>query len=160
VLFTHSLCFFKEELTMILDALLRLSADQQVTATANATNVVDLGGPTPKRRVTVGEPLSAVLAIGALGTTTGSLVVKIIAADTADLLTNPKTIGQIDLALADIKVGNVFVIGLSQGPSGGRYIGASYTVTGTVDGTMELFLQPLNMASVAPEHYADAISVG
>lgn len=49
---------------MILDALLRLSDNQALTAgTVVSTNSVDLGDVTPKRDVGIGEPIAIIVAV-------------------------------------------------------------------------------------------------
>jgi hypothetical protein len=143
---------------MILDALLQVSAAQQVTADAVSENTVDFGDVTPKRKVAVGEPLALVVAITALGTTTGSAVFQVIQSAAA-ALTSPQVIGSIALATADLAVGKVYIIPLGQGIPALRYAGANFDITGTVDFTVDAFITPLQMASILAETYAKNYAV-
>jgi Bbp16 len=143
---------------MILDALLKLSANQQITATALSTNTIDFGSETPKRRMAVGEPMALVFAVKTKGTTTGSLVVQAIQSAAA-ALTGPQILGAIDLATADLAAGKRHVIPLSSGIAALEYFGANYVVTGTVDVTVDVYLQPLALASIEPETYAKGYTI-
>lgn len=143
---------------MILDALLKVSAAQQITADAVSANTIDFGNVTPKRKVAVGEPLAYVVAITAKGTTTGSSKIQAIQSAGADL-SSPQIIGEIDLAAADHAVGKVVVIPLSQGIPALRYGGLNYDITGTVDYTVDAYLTPLSMASTIAETYAKGFVV-
>jgi len=137
----------------ILDALLKLSAAQQVTADAVSTNTIDLGNTTPKRNAATGTPMCILVTITALGTTTGSAKLTAVQS-AAEALTSPQIIGEIDLATADIAVGKQYKIALSAGIPPLRYLGLHYDITGTVDFTVDAFLQPDDMASIEPASYA------
>jgi hypothetical protein len=144
---------------MFVDSLLQLSEDQQVTADAVSENTIDLGSVTPKRKLGAGEPMAVVINISAIGTNTGSAKLTAVYSAAA-ALTSPVIVGEIDLVTADIAAGNVFVIPISQGIAALRYFGIHYDITGTVDFTVDAFLQPLKMASVQkPESYADNITI-
>jgi Bbp16 len=143
---------------MILDALLKVSAAQQVTADAVSGNTIDFGNVTPKRKVAVGEPLALVVCITAIGTNTGSAKVQAIQSAGADL-SSPVIIGEVDLATADIKAGKVIVVPLGQGVPAMRYAGANYDITGTVDFTVDAYITPLSMASTLAETYAKNYTV-
>jgi hypothetical protein len=144
---------------MFIDALLRVSNGQAVTADAVSTNTIDLGDVTPKRKIAVGEAMCFVVAITAIGTNTGSAKLTAIQSAAA-ALSSPQIIGEIDLATADIAAGKVYIIPLSSGIPALRYLGINYDITGTVDFTVTAFLTPLSMASILAESYADAIAVG
>lgn len=145
---------------MILDALLQVSSAQQVTANAVSENSIDLGDVTPKRSIAAGEPMVFAVTIKAAGTNTGSLVVNAIQATAADLGTAVVILGTVNLATADLAAGQTHIVAISQGPTRTRYIGLQFVVTGTVDVTVDGFLQPANMAAVErPETYADAITI-
>lgn len=143
---------------MILDALLKLSAAQQVTADAVSTNTIDFGNVTPKRKVAVGEPMALLVAITAIGTNTGSAKLTAIQSAAANL-SSPQIIGEIDLATADIAAGKVYIIPLSQGIAALRYFGANYDITGTVDFTVDAYCVPLSMASILAETYAKGYTI-
>lgn len=129
---------------MILDALLKLSAAQAVTADAVSTNTID--SLAAGLNWATGEPMAIVIAIKLKGTNTGSAKLTAIQSAAANL-GSPQIIGEIDIATADIALGNIFIIPLSQGIPSLRYLGINYDITGTVDFTVDAYLQPLAMAS-------------
>lgn len=144
---------------MILDALLKISAAQQVTADAVSANTVDLGNVTPKRGIAGGEPMAYVCAITAIGTNTGSTKLQAIQSAAA-ALTAPQIIGEIDLATADIAAGKVYVIPLAQGIPALRFHGMNHDITGTVDYTVDAYgPMPLSMASILAASYAKGYTV-
>jgi hypothetical protein len=138
---------------MILDALLKLSAAQQVTADAVSGNTIDLGNVTPKRKIAVGEAMAVVVAISAVGTNTGSAKLQAIQSASANLGT-PQIVGEIDAAAGDLVAGRIFVIPIGQGIPALRYLGVNYDITGTVDFTVDAYLVPLALASSLGEYYA------
>lgn len=143
---------------MILDALLKLSAAQQVTADAVSGNTIDLGNVTPKRKIGVGEPMGVVVVISAIGTNTGSAKLTVIQSAAA-ALTSPQIIGEIDLATADIAVGKAYVVAVSSGIPALRYLGMHYDITGTVDFTVDAYFGPLSMMAILAETYAKNYTV-
>lgn len=144
---------------MILDALLKVSAAQAVTADAVSTNTVDLGNVTPKRKIAVGEPMGFLVVITAIGTNTGSAKLTAIQSAAA-ALTSPQIVGEIDLATADIAVGKAYIIALSSGIPALRYMGINYDITGTVDFTVDAYGPiPLSMLSILAETYAKNYAV-
>lgn len=143
---------------MILDALLKLSAVQQVTSDAVSGNTIDFGNVTPKRNVAVGEPMAALVVITALGTTTGSAKFQIIQS-ASDTLGSPQVVGEIDLATADLAVGKAYVIGHSFGIPALRYLGLNYDITGTVDFTVDAFYGPADHMVKLADSYAKNYSV-
>lgn len=143
---------------MILDILARLATAQQVTADVEGAYSYDTGNTTPKRKVAAGEPLCVVVAITAVGTNTGSAKLQAIRSAAATL-SSPQIIGEVDLAAADIVAGATFIIPLGQAGSALRYLGVYFDITGTVDFTVDAYLQPLSMANVKPETYAKGYTI-
>lgn len=144
---------------MILDALLKVSAAQQVTADAVSTNTVDMGNVTPKRRVSVGTAMAYVVAITAIGTNTGSSKLQAIQSAAA-ALTSPQILGEIDLATADIAAGKIYIIPLGSGIPALRYHGMNHDITGTVDYTVDAYgPMPMGMASILADTYAKGYTV-
>lgn len=144
---------------MFLDALLKVSAAQQVTADAASGNTVDMGNVTPKRKIGTGEPMCYVMAITAVGTNTGSSKVQAIQSAATNLGT-PQIIGELDLATADLAAGNVFIIPLAQGVAALRYHGMYHDITGTVDYTVDAYGPiPHSMASILAATYAKGYTV-
>lgn len=117
---------------MITDALLLLSSDQAVTATAVSTNTVDLG---TTRDIGEGEELRVVFTITETFATLTSLTINLLVDDAANL-GSPTVIastGAITLASGNLAVGKQHVLGIPPqiGSLGLRYFGASYTVGGS-----------------------------
>lgn len=123
---------------MILDALVKVSAAQQVTADAVSTSSVDTGNTTPKRKMGAGEPMAYVMAITAVGTNSGSSKVQAIMSAAA-ALSAPVIIGEVDLAAGDLVAGKVVIVPLGQGPTDLRYHGMNHDITGTVDYTVDAY---------------------
>lgn len=138
---------------MILDALLKLSAAQQVTADAVSGNTIDFGLVTPKRKVAVGTPMGALVVISAKGTNTGSAKLTLIGSAAANL-GSPQIEGSIDIATGDILVGATFIIAHSQGIPALRYLGLNYDITGTVDFTVDAYYGRLEDLAMKAETYA------
>lgn len=145
---------------MILDALLKVSAAQQITADAVSANVVDTGNVTPKRKIAVGEPMGFLVAISAVGTTSGSSKLTAVQSASATLGSGNEIIGELDIAAADHAVGACFIIPIAQGKTALRYVGLNYDITGTVDYTVDAYgPMPLSMLSVLAETYAKNYSI-
>lgn len=143
---------------MILDAYLKLSAAQQVTADAVSGNTIDFGNVTPKRKVAVGRPIGVLVVITAIGTNSGSAKLQAIQSAAANLGT-PQIVGEIDLATADIAVGKAYIIPVGQGIPALRYFGANYDITGTVDFTVDAYAGDLDTLSILAESYAKNYAV-
>lgn len=146
---------------MFLDAYMQLSTAQKVTADAVTEKSVDIGALTAQREMATGEPLAMVVAITAIGTNTGSAKFQVIESAAADLGSGTRILGEVDLLTADIVAGKVFVVPLSQGVLENlRYIGGKFDITGTVDFTVDVYLQPLAMASRSPNNvYAKGYTI-
>lgn len=133
---------------MFLDAYLQLSTAQQVTADAVTEKSVDIGALTAQREIAVGEPMAMTVSILAIGTNSGSAKFQVIESAAADLGSGTRILGEVDLLTADIVAGKQFVVPLSQGVLANlRYVGGYFDITGTVDFTVDVYLQPLSMAS-------------
>lgn len=144
---------------MILDALLKVSAAQQVTADAVSGNTVDLGLVTPKRNIGTGEPMCYVMAITAIGTNTGSTKIQAIQSAAA-ALTSPQILGEVDLQTADIVAGKVIIVPIGQGIPALRFHGMNHDITGTVDYTVDAYgPMPHSMASIIAERYAKGYTI-
>lgn len=144
---------------MILDALLKVSAAQQITADAASTNEVDLGNVTPKRRIGGGEPMGFFMGITAVGTNTGSSKVQVVQSAASGLGT-PTIIGELDLAAGALVAGGAFVIPIGRGIAALRYIGMYHDITGTVDYTVDAYGPlPLSLCSALAETYAKGYAI-
>lgn len=139
---------------MILDALLKVSAAQQVTADAVSANTIDFGNVTPKRKISVGEPMGYLVVITAVGTNTGSAKITAIQSAAANL-GSPQILGEVDLVTADLAAGKRFIVAVSQSDADAlRYWGLNFDITGTVDFTVDAYFGPLSMFSTSQQHYA------
>ena len=143
---------------MILDNLLVVSSGQQVTADAFSSYSVDCENVTPKRQVGSGEPMAFVMAITAIGTTSGSSKIQVVESSAADLNTTPVVIAEQDLATADLAAGKVYCFPIPAGRPLTRYIGMYHDITGTVDYTVTAALIPLSFAQMVLPKYAKGYS--
>ena len=144
---------------MILDALLKVSAAQQVTADAVSTNTVDMGNSTVKRRMGQGEPMAFLMVITAIGTNTGSAKITAIMSAAANL-GSPVIVGEVDLVTADLIAGKVVIVPIGDGPATLRYWGMNHDITGTVDYTVDAYGPiPYSMASRVAESDAKNFTV-
>jgi len=114
---------------MILDAQNTFSKEQAVTATAAATNIVDLGlgdaGPS--------ERVSLFVNAHPAFTNTGTITINLQTADAqaAGALTSPVTIASYAIPNAALQAGGKLVA--ARLPHGcKRYLGLNYTVSGTI----------------------------
>jgi len=125
---------------MITDSFLRLSdAQGAITATTNSTNVIDL---VQAREIGEGEDIYATFTVTTTGTGTGTVTLSMVTADDAALTTNVTTlvasaalVGTALVAVGSTKpLGTVITLHLPPviGSLGRRYLGAIYTVSGTV----------------------------
>lgn len=144
---------------MILDALLKLSAAQQVTADAVSTNAVDNGNLTPKRNMGAGEPIGVGVFITAIGTNTGSAKLQAVYS-AATGLTSPVIVGEVDLATADIAAGKAYFIPVSPGSAPAlEFLGANYDITGTVDFTVDTYVMPQSTFAQLAATYAKGYTI-
>lgn len=117
---------------MITDALLRVSADQAVTATAVSTDKIDLS---VARDIGEGRPLYFVFTVTETFLTLTSLTFEVVTDDNASL-SSPAVIGDtgaITLASGNLAAGkqHIVVIPPQIASLGERYLGARYTVGGS-----------------------------
>ena len=117
---------------MITDALLRVSEDQAVTTTAVSTNTVDLG---VARDIGEGTALYMNFALTEAFANGTSVTFEVITSSSANLST-PTVIGSSAvLATAALTLGKNVVVRLNPdiAGKGQRFIGARYTVVGTMN---------------------------
>lgn len=145
---------------MIVDALTKVAAAQQVTADAASNNTFDSENVTPKRRLGAGEPLGIAVFITAVGTNTGSAKVQAIVSAATNLGT-PTIVGQVDLAAGDLVAGKTLFVPISPGPAAAmlRYVGAYFDITGTVDFTVDAYIMPQSAYAQLAETYAKGYSI-
>ena len=117
---------------MITDKLLRVSEDQAITSTAVSTNTVDLG---TARDIGEGTPLYMNFAVTEALANGTSVTFEVITSASANLGT-PTVIGSSTvLATAALTLGKNIVVRLNPdiAGKGQRYLGARYTVVGTMN---------------------------
>jgi len=117
---------------MITDKLLRVSEDQAVTSTAVSTNTVDLGSA---RDIGEGTPLYMNFAVTEAFANGTSVTFEVITS-ASDNLGTPTVIGSSTaVATAALTLGKNVVVRLNPdiGGKGQRYLGARYTVAGTMN---------------------------
>jgi len=112
---------------MILDKHNMFSEDQAITATADSTNVVDLGAAA--RRIAPGEPLKLVLRVTEAFNTLTSLTIGV-QQDSVEAVSSPTVLQSVVVPLASLTLGAR--ISMSFMPRNSeRYLQLVYTVTGT-----------------------------
>lgn len=117
---------------MITDKLLRVSDAQAITTTAVSTDKVDLS---VARDIGEGEQLYGVFTVGTAFAGGTSVQMSVVVADDAALTTNVTTIAMTGVvATAGLTAGSQFIVRLAPliASLGRRYLGASYTVVGTM----------------------------
>lgn len=146
---------------MMLDALLKLSSAQALTATAVSTNTIDLGNVTPKRDIGNGEPLGLMVSVGvAADFTTGdeTYEFQFIQSANADL-SSQDILGRVAVVAGSLTAGARVVIPIPKGSVTKRYIGARYVLAGTTPTvTVDADILPLSMIEEY-KAYADAITI-
>jgi hypothetical protein len=142
---------------MILDAELRFSNAQAVTATAVGTDVIPLS---VARAIGVGEPMAVVFTVGvAADFTTGDETYSFsVETDDNAAMSSATTIGTKAVLTPLLQVGDKVVI-----PIGfevlEEFIGVRYTVAGTTPTiTCDAYLQPMRMID-GYTNYADNVSI-
>lgn len=147
---------------MFIDALLRLSDAQAVTADAASTNTIDLGNVTPKRKIGSGEPMGVLFAVDVAAdftTEDEAYELQVIQSANADL-SSPTIIATLTLTAAQLVAGAMFVLPIPPGFPTARYLGAYYNVGGTTPTvTITADLMPLSMAHASIEQYAKNYSI-
>lgn len=128
---------------MILDAQNLFSDDQAVTATANSTNVIDLGETgTPagnaealKRDIGKGNKIPLLVQVTEDFATLTSLTISLVTSDSATLASGNVTHATTGaVAVADLKAGWMWgsdAVPFANAAGMKRYMGITYTVTGS-----------------------------
>lgn len=115
---------------MILDKETTLSEEQAVTATANSTDVYDLGAGLGN--VGAGQPLMFESVVKENFATLTSMEIQVVAADNEALTTNATIVERSGtILLADLVVGNRVFAGTLNLHDKKRYVGFKYVVTGS-----------------------------
>ena len=117
---------------MITDKFLRVSDAQAVTTTAVSTDKIDLS---QAREIGEGDDLFMVFTVGTAFAGGTSINFNVTVADDAALSTNATTVGMSGVIVtASLTAASQFIVRLNPqiGSLGRRYLGATYTVVGTM----------------------------
>jgi len=126
---------------MYIDSLLKFSDAQALTATADSTNVVDLG---VDRDIGIGEAMAVVITVGvAADITTGNETYQFqVETDSVEALSSATVIADQTVAAASLTAGDKVVLPI--GFSNERYLQVVYTLGGTTPTvTVDAQLMPL-----------------
>jgi hypothetical protein len=143
---------------MIIDAFLKISSAQSLTATAASTDHIDFGAD---REIGAGEPMALVVSVP--GTVTnGSVTALTIAwqADDNSGFSSARSVASTDaIPIAEVVTGARWVIPLPADYRNERYGRANYTFTGS-GGTIpvDAFVLPLNLVDKLA-YYNDAVTI-
>lgn len=145
---------------MFLDALLKFSENQALTGVGGlSTNVVDLSLTVPIRDIGVGEAMSVIIGVDVAAAAGGTYVFSLIQS-TLDTMASPDTLASITVLAANLTAGALFTLEVPQNAITKRYLSLTYTLGATSPTiTVSAYLQPHDMTSVHPRHYADAITI-
>lgn len=133
---------------MYIDAFLLVSDSQAVTVTAVSTHTIDLSNVTPKRDVSVGEPLG--FGVGVDVAAVADITLEAVESDNADL-SSPTVISSVVRTMAQLTAGSLHFVPL--GTVSKRYIGMRYTTGGT-GATLSAWLTPRDLFSKLQTYYA------
>ena len=128
---------------MYLDSLLKFSDAQALTATADSTNVVDLG---VDRDIGKGEPMGFVVTVGVAADFTTGDETYTFAIETDDnaAMTSSTILGSQAVLTTALTVGDTVVIPI--GHTNERYLQGVYTLGGTSPSvTIDAYLMPMSM---------------
>lgn len=141
---------------MFLDSQLQFSNAQALTATADSTNVVDLG---VDQDIGIGKAMAVVITVGVAAdfTTTDETYQFQVETDDNAAMTSSTIIGDQTVAAANLTVGDKVVIPI--GFSNERYLQVVYTLGGTTPSvTVDAYLQPLTEID-GYTNYADGFDI-
>lgn len=127
---------------MYIDSLLKFSDAQALTATADSTNVVDLGAD---RDIGMGEPVAVVITVGvAADITTGDETYQFqVETDSVEALSSATVIADQTVAAANLTAGDKVVLPI--GHANERYLQVVYTLGGTTPSvTVDAQLMPMS----------------
>jgi len=129
---------------MIIDSLNLFSDEQALTATADSTNIIDLGA---NRKIGVGEPMSVAicLTVGADDTDTNETYVATLVTSATSNFASSEVIGTATIA-AGADAGTKVVIPVAADDRANRYLKVIYTLGGTTPSvTVKTFLTLTSM---------------
>lgn len=147
---------------MYLDALLLVSDAQAVTATAVATNVINLGAVTPRRQIGTGEAMGFGVAVDvAADFTTGDETYQFdILSDDDVAIGSPKVIASFIRTAAELAAGSLHFLPLPQGFPKEQYLTLRYTTGGTSPSvTVTAWLTTHTLFSLTPANYAKGYTI-
>ena len=143
---------------MILDKDLQLSDSQALTATAVATNVIDLGAA---RDIFSGEPMCIMMNVEVAADFTSANETYAFGIETDDnsSLSSATVLSSVTLAASVLTAKSVHILPIPSAATLERYLGLRYTLGGTTPTvTVSAHLIPLSMAHKY-RLYADGITI-
>jgi hypothetical protein len=133
---------------MHLDKNLMISDSQALTGTSYSQNSIDLGNVTPKNEIGAGEPMALVVNVEvAADHTTGdeTYQIDVIQSANENLSSGTPLAGAV-ISYSLLTAGAVIVIPIPPGSVTARYLGAIFTLGGTLPSmTVSAFVTPLQM---------------
>jgi hypothetical protein len=141
---------------MFLDAFLRVSNAQALTATAVSTSSIDQGVVDPDREIGTGEPIGfGVFVSVAADATTGNETYQFdVVADDDAALGSPTVLSSSIRTAAQLAAGSAHFFEVPIGFPRERYLGMQYTLGGTTPTiTLSAYLMPRSLFSILAKAY-------
>jgi len=141
---------------MFIDALLRISNAQAITADAVSTSSIDFGVVSPDREIGTGEPMGFAMAVGVAAdyTTTDETYTFEVVQDDDVALGSPTVVASYTRLASQLTAGSLHFFPLPQGFPTERYGGMNYNVGGnTPTITVTTWLTSHALFSLAPKAY-------
>lgn len=148
---------------MLIDNLLVVADGLALTATGLGTGSIDLGNPTVKREIGMGEPVGFAITVGtAADHTTGDETYEfdLVQATSADLGTSQDTLLQMVVAASKLTAGSAVWLPIPMGSITKRYIGLNAILGGTTPSvTFSASLMPASDFAKLNPNYASGFTV-
>lgn len=142
---------------MKLDKEYEFSDAQALTATANSTNVIDLG---VDRDIGVGEPMCVMISVGVAADTASANETYQFQLETDDNVSfsSATVIADRTIAKESLTAGSVHILPI--GHANERYLRVAYTLGGTTPSiTVDAYLMPMKDAQANSTYYASGYTI-
>lgn len=127
---------------MFLDAQNQFCKALAISASGNATNVIDLS---QARNIADGEPMAVIVDFDVAAVGTGTYEVDVVTSASSSL-SSPTTVAKSTPAAASLTAGSRIIIPLPPGVAYQQYLGLSFVLGGTSPGTtVTAYLEPQAM---------------
>ena len=144
------------------DALLQLSKDQALTATARSTNVIEIGNALQNRNIADGEPLALLIVpkVNADITTGDETYSAVLQTDDDVAFGSPTTLATLTLAAAQLQRGKLSALVLPLGTPYERYFSVNFVLGGTTPSvTVDCFVVPYSMIPKYSKYYKSGFTI-